>query len=332
MPSKDKYTDPKLREEVKEDLKQSDKGGAPGQWSARKAQMMAKEYKARGGDYNTPKENQDESQKHLSKWGEEDWQTKEGSAHAKKDDGTRKRYLPKKAWEEMSEEEKEETEQKKQEGSKAGHQFVQNTSRAKAARKNANEAEDEKYEKEKKTDQEKARSGIQTRSSTRKEQGTDETTGQPAKKDKKQKQPAKAHDGQKDDNKEEQPGHKRSRSKNDKGDEEQDSKKKQKDNSGNAKGKSKGDPKTNATVGSKHDKAEAPAAQGSISRLPTKGQTAHWKAMPGWVEGKVVEVLKARKDVEGKQVKATKDDPRIVLKSKNSGKTCVHKPDNVYFD
>ena len=36
MPPKDKYTDPKLRDEVKEELMQSDKGGAPGQWSARK--------------------------------------------------------------------------------------------------------------------------------------------------------------------------------------------------------------------------------------------------------------------------------------------------------
>ena len=36
MPPKQKYSDPKLREEVKEEIKQSDKGGAPGQWSARK--------------------------------------------------------------------------------------------------------------------------------------------------------------------------------------------------------------------------------------------------------------------------------------------------------
>lgn len=36
MPSKDKYTDPELRDEVKEEIHQSDKGGAPGQWSARK--------------------------------------------------------------------------------------------------------------------------------------------------------------------------------------------------------------------------------------------------------------------------------------------------------
>lgn len=48
MPPKDKYTDPKLREEVKEEIKEGDKGGQPGQWSARKAQMMASEYKKRG--------------------------------------------------------------------------------------------------------------------------------------------------------------------------------------------------------------------------------------------------------------------------------------------
>jgi hypothetical protein len=49
MPPKDKYTDPELRDEVKEEIHEGDKGGAPGQWSARKAQMMASEYKKRGG-------------------------------------------------------------------------------------------------------------------------------------------------------------------------------------------------------------------------------------------------------------------------------------------
>ena len=32
-------------------VKAGDKGGKPGQWSARKAQMVAKEYKAKGGGY-----------------------------------------------------------------------------------------------------------------------------------------------------------------------------------------------------------------------------------------------------------------------------------------
>jgi hypothetical protein len=31
-----KYSDPKLRDEVKEEIHQGDKGGKPGQWSARK--------------------------------------------------------------------------------------------------------------------------------------------------------------------------------------------------------------------------------------------------------------------------------------------------------
>lgn len=40
--------------------------------------MMASEYKKRGGRYTTDKKDQDESQKHLSEWIEEEWQTKEG--------------------------------------------------------------------------------------------------------------------------------------------------------------------------------------------------------------------------------------------------------------
>jgi hypothetical protein len=32
-------------------IKAGSKGGKPGQWSARKAQMVAKQYKAKGGGY-----------------------------------------------------------------------------------------------------------------------------------------------------------------------------------------------------------------------------------------------------------------------------------------
>ncbi|KAF5865396.1 hypothetical protein ETB97_004213 [Aspergillus alliaceus] len=145
MPAQDNYTDPELREQVKAEVKQSDKGGKPGQWSARKAQLMASKYKKRGGDYATSKEEgQDESQKSLDQWGKEEWQTKEGSGTAKQDDGTRKRYLPKAAWEKMSDREKEETEKRKQKGSKKGKQFVSNTGKAKKGRKEA--AEERKKE------------------------------------------------------------------------------------------------------------------------------------------------------------------------------------------
>lgn len=64
MPSSDNYTDPELHDQVKEEIKESDKGDAPGQWSAWKAQVTAQEYEKRGGSYTSDKENgQDESQK-----------------------------------------------------------------------------------------------------------------------------------------------------------------------------------------------------------------------------------------------------------------------------
>lgn len=45
------YTKPSLRKQIFERIKAGSKGGAPGQWSARKAQLLAREYKASGGGY-----------------------------------------------------------------------------------------------------------------------------------------------------------------------------------------------------------------------------------------------------------------------------------------
>lgn len=45
------YTKPAMRKAIFRRIKAGDKGGKPGQWSARKAQMLAKEYKAKGGGY-----------------------------------------------------------------------------------------------------------------------------------------------------------------------------------------------------------------------------------------------------------------------------------------
>ena len=55
-------------------------------------------------------------------------------------DGTTKRYLPKKAWASLSKEERQETDQKKREGSRKGKQFVPNTDTAKKAGKAARAA------------------------------------------------------------------------------------------------------------------------------------------------------------------------------------------------
>ena len=45
------YTKPTMRKRLFNKIKAGSKGGAPGQWSARKAQMLAKQYKAAGGGY-----------------------------------------------------------------------------------------------------------------------------------------------------------------------------------------------------------------------------------------------------------------------------------------
>ena len=45
------YTKPTMRKSLVASVKSGGKGGSPGQWSARKAQMVAKQYKAKGGGY-----------------------------------------------------------------------------------------------------------------------------------------------------------------------------------------------------------------------------------------------------------------------------------------
>jgi hypothetical protein len=45
------YTKPSMRKRLFQSIKSGTKGGDSGQWSARKAQMLAKAYKAKGGGY-----------------------------------------------------------------------------------------------------------------------------------------------------------------------------------------------------------------------------------------------------------------------------------------
>lgn len=87
-----------------------------GRWSARKSQLLAREYEKRG------------------------------DADARQESGETKRYLPKRAWENMSEEEKRETEKKKREGSRKGEQYVPNTAEAKEARRGAQQGGGEPVE------------------------------------------------------------------------------------------------------------------------------------------------------------------------------------------
>ena len=110
------YTNSALRERLKNKIMAGSKGGRPGQWSARKAQLLAMEYKKSGGGYSGSKTSK---QKSLSKWTKEKWRTSDGSPSR----GT-KRYLPDKAWKALSPSEKKATNAAKARGNAQGKQFV----------------------------------------------------------------------------------------------------------------------------------------------------------------------------------------------------------------
>jgi SAM-dependent methyltransferase len=81
------YTRPDLRERLKRKIMAGSKGGNPGQWSARKAQLLAAEYEKAGGGYSGKRS---ASQRSLSRWSKQDWRTKSGKPSLE----TGERYLP----------------------------------------------------------------------------------------------------------------------------------------------------------------------------------------------------------------------------------------------
>ena len=107
-------------------VKASDKGGKPGQWSARKAQLATQRYKKSGGSYSGPKT---KAQQSLSKWTQEDWGTKSGKPSTQGSKATGERYLPKKARQALTSSEYAATTKAKREGTKAGKQFVKQPKR-----------------------------------------------------------------------------------------------------------------------------------------------------------------------------------------------------------
>jgi hypothetical protein len=126
------YTKPELRERLKARVLRGTKGGKAGQWSARKAQLLAHEYEAAGGGY---KGGKSATQRHLQEWTHEDWTTSDGKRAQR--GGATTRYLPKTAWSKLSASEKAATNRKKVEGSRRGKQHVANTTRATRARRAA---------------------------------------------------------------------------------------------------------------------------------------------------------------------------------------------------
>jgi len=108
-------TDPELWERVKAEVTAGDKGGEPGEWSARKAQMAVQAYKKQGGGYKGAK-TEDNS---LVQWGDEEWGTKSGRPSGE----TGERYLPQEVREALTDEEYARTTAKKRRDTRRGEQF-----------------------------------------------------------------------------------------------------------------------------------------------------------------------------------------------------------------
>ena len=125
----DDYTEPRLRARLKQEIQDGDRGGRPGQWSARKSQLLKAEYEKQGGGYRH-EGRRTEAQQHLSEWTKQDWHTADGGDRARGEDGTA-RYLPDAAWELLSDQEKRATDRRKRSGE---GQHVANTEAARQAR------------------------------------------------------------------------------------------------------------------------------------------------------------------------------------------------------
>jgi hypothetical protein len=107
-------THPELWETIKAEVTAGSKGGEPGEWSARKAQLAVQEYKKRGGGYRGGKAKDNA----LRQWTAEEWGTKSGQDSRE----TGERYLPKRARAALSEEEYRKTSDKKRADRREGRQ------------------------------------------------------------------------------------------------------------------------------------------------------------------------------------------------------------------
>ena len=107
--------DPAKWKRIVASVKAGTKGGDPGEWSARKAQLATQRYKKSGGGYVGPKK----ADNSLAKWTDQKWRTSDGTPSEGK-----KRYLPDKAWGSLSKGEVAATNRAKAAGNRAGKQFV----------------------------------------------------------------------------------------------------------------------------------------------------------------------------------------------------------------
>lgn len=114
-------TKPALWAKIVAQVKAGDKGGNPGQWSARKAQIAVAKYKATGGGYKGTKS----AKNSLVRWTKQQWRTKSGRPSGE----TGERYLPSKAIKSLSPSEYAASTRAKRRSSARGEQFSRQPSK-----------------------------------------------------------------------------------------------------------------------------------------------------------------------------------------------------------
>ena len=112
-----KKTNEKMWKRIVASVKSGSAGGRPGQWSARKAQIVTKRYKKRGGGYKGAKS----SSNRLSKWSKQKWDYV-SKGDEKKPRAKRGRYLPESVRKSLSASERAATNRKKRQASAKGKQ------------------------------------------------------------------------------------------------------------------------------------------------------------------------------------------------------------------
>ena len=110
-------TKPKLWKRIVASVKSGSKGGRPGQWSARKAQIATARYKKAGGGYRGKKS----SSNKLTKWSKQKWDYV-SKGDKKKPRAKRGRYLPESVRKSLSKSEKAATNRAKRAATRKGKQ------------------------------------------------------------------------------------------------------------------------------------------------------------------------------------------------------------------
>lgn len=96
-PSTTVRSDPELWAKIVKQVKKSNKGAKPNQWSARKAQYAVKLYMQKGGTYLSSK-----NKTALHKWTKQNWRTRSGKPSILGPLATGERYLPSKVIKKLS--------------------------------------------------------------------------------------------------------------------------------------------------------------------------------------------------------------------------------------